>query len=35
MMLQVDSVLDIFILCSRSSHRGQGIAGQLGRRRTL
>ena len=27
---QRDTILDIFIVCSRSSHRGQGIAGQLG-----
>ena len=27
---QRDTILDIFIVCSRSSYRGQGIAGQLG-----
>ena len=27
---QQDTILDVFIVCSRSSHRGQGIAGQLG-----
>lgn len=25
-----ETLLDIFIVCSRSSHRGQGIAGKLG-----
>ena len=26
---QTERLLDLFILCTRSSHRGQGLAGQL------
>ena len=27
--IQTERLLDLFILCTRSSHRGQGLAGQL------
>ena len=26
---QTDKLLDVFILCTRASHRGRGLAGQL------